>query len=1351
MRELDWDSFINLPGAPTRNWEQLCRAAVRRNYGSKGDFRSVAQQPGVEFHLRLTEDCGELGGPGRWWGWQCRWYDLPAGRKIGETRRERIAEAIRTTAKWLPDMTDWVLWTRRQLTPGDQKWFREIETDMRLHLRSSDDLGDLLTGDAAALREAYFGELVLTPEKLTELWKEGVAPVRRRYDPAVHVKVEAEAVVEEILGDPGPWKDLAWRAHRLAERSRRLQADARRLPAGDAEGGVLARLVEDAAALEQRLRDISGLIMASGAGQALARATQRLPAAVSRRLLERTLVRLRTRHEPAGLGALELASEMRRAGRLIDGLIERLKVEMCAVVGGAGLGKSHLAVDVSAPKDDRPAGIYLQAKKLGARDTLDDLLRQIMKMPTTKFVDLLEGLDAAGGRANRRLPLLIDGLNESEDPAAWKDLLDRLKVVIANYPNVLVVLTLRESAIDYALPDDVYNIDLLGFREELREAVDRYFKHYKLRAGEEARLPWRHFRQPLFLRMYCQVANPEPDPERRRPVDVSTLPTSPTTVYEAFRDEAVRRIATEQLRVAERDVTQGLHRVALELWKRRARSLDFDEVRRLVDLGPGPWNQSIAFALEDEGVLMRDPGPHAGTQLSGILHDEFAGFLIADAIVADAGASGIDHWLRDSENLAALSREPGEGHPLAADILKGFVGVLPRRAFRSLWPYLEGADRDDALVWAADLEPSRIDYETTAAIEQLMATGTTHAFRTLMVRLHDVRADPTHPLNADFLDRVLRQLDVATRDLRWTEWIRHANDPGWPRRVGAIERDVDALEVRWRERVERGARERLRAVWLSWLLTSTDRGVRDRATRALYRYGRRAPRQLFELALASLIVNDPYVPDRVMAASYGVVMANQRPETDDFGLALKGLLRGLANALLGEDATAPTSNWLIREYATSAWKFATVLYPDVAAKVPANWLARLASGKTPRGFGENSRRGKQVFGAIGMDFENYTVGRLYEDRSNYDYNHKAYRAGMAEIRARIHELGWRENVFKPIERQIADSHGYMRRHEVGSQIERYGKKYSLIAFYELAGRLQDRDRLPRDPTTRLSDVDIDPSFPELPASLEVDMPRWARTTPADLRRWVRHGKIAVPEQLIRRAELQGHPGPWVLVDGSIRDADEITGRTVWGHMRALMVSSRSAANTVRAIAGLTRWSGLHWPDEPSDYYTFAGEVPWSDEFAASVYHYEADPYVSEIDLPGAPNVSVEVLSHRYSWESYHSELNDAGGVSVPSRRLSEHGRLLRVPEGFDHVDPEDRMASQLVLAPEQVTSGNLLYVREDVLDAYAKSRRRKVILFAFGERQPSYELVRGRPRWFLNVGRDRADEWSHVWLLDGLR
>jgi hypothetical protein len=191
MPSLNWDAFERLPGAADTNFELLCRAVVRRNYGRYGSFNALANQPGVEFHLRLQTACS-LGQPGDWYGWQCRWYNLPGGGLLGSARRKKIKEAIATAQQHLPGLTHWVLWTRRPLAAKDQRWFAGLTAPFRLVQWTADEVEEHLTGEAEVLRATYFGDLVFTPATLAEQHSRAVAPVGRRWLPEVHQPVRTE-------------------------------------------------------------------------------------------------------------------------------------------------------------------------------------------------------------------------------------------------------------------------------------------------------------------------------------------------------------------------------------------------------------------------------------------------------------------------------------------------------------------------------------------------------------------------------------------------------------------------------------------------------------------------------------------------------------------------------------------------------------------------------------------------------------------------------------------------------------------------------------------------------------------------------------------------------------------------------------------------------------------------------------------------------------------------------------------------------------------------------------------------------------------------------------------------------
>src|SRR5207249_7732085 len=100
------------------------------------------------------------------------------------------------------------------------------------------------------------------------------------------------------------------------------------------------------------------------------------------------------------------------------------------------------------------------------------------------------------------------------------------------------------------------------------------------------------------------------------------------------------------------------------------------------------------------------------------------------------------------------------------------VALVPRMLPGvQLWSQVSEPLRTKALVLAADLDATYLDAATTAALGNVIAESSDHSLR-LFRRSYSTRGIPRHPLNAEFLDVTLRPLTPASRDLKWTEWLR---------------------------------------------------------------------------------------------------------------------------------------------------------------------------------------------------------------------------------------------------------------------------------------------------------------------------------------------------------------------------------------------------------------------------------------------------------------------------------------------------------------------------------------------------------------------------------------------------
>ena len=484
MTELNWTAFGNLPGAPTANWELLCRELVRRNYAQFGNFRSLNQQPGIEFNLDLSTNCS-LGDSSGHWGWQCRWYDLLAGKQIGTRRRKNTEKAIKTTEKYFPDLTDWVLWTRRPLTPTDQEWFYKISSVFKLHLWAEEEVIGCLVGEAAILRDTYFGELILTHEKFIRMHEEAMAPIKKRWEPLLHVEVDAEREIKATLGTPGTWPNLQVSSERLANRVITLNSVLANLKQEEQEfvkkvSTVLGKQSDHLDALAKTINDAS-----------LKNVRLSLDNPVTPDFNKRELAllvnKLQSANHPASLSITMALWEINNYFSQLNQLTESLNHNFIAVVSDAGFGKTFLAAELTKVSSSSPGGVLLLAKNLEKNGTLDDLAKRV-PFGGERMEELLEAVDAAGARFDRKIPIVIDGLNESENPDDWKDLLKTLQVQLKRTSNCVIIVTVRPAVAKDVLPSDTTRYYLDGFERNSEEAIRTYFKYFKIAAAPPFRL-----------------------------------------------------------------------------------------------------------------------------------------------------------------------------------------------------------------------------------------------------------------------------------------------------------------------------------------------------------------------------------------------------------------------------------------------------------------------------------------------------------------------------------------------------------------------------------------------------------------------------------------------------------------------------------------------------------------------------------------------------------------------------------------------------------------------------------------------------------------------------------------------
>ena len=121
------------------------------------------------------------------------------------------------------------------------------------------------------------------------------------------------------------------------------------------------------------------------------------------------------------------------------------------------------------------------------------------------------------------------------------------------------------------------------------------------------------------------------------------------------------------------------------------------------------------------------------------------------------------------------------------------------------------------------------------------------------------------------------------------------------------------------------------------------------------------------------------------------------------------------------------------------------------------------------------------------------------------------------------------------------------------------------------------------------------------------------------------------------------------------------------------------------------------------------------------------------------SIDFELLAHRYSWESYHSILNIAGGALIPPSLFSRAFDLRGIAQSFNQTLPDGTYAALSFSAPSGF-KGHILYLREDLLLRYSAGR--KIIWSIWGEKQLD-PYPNPAPDWLVHIQRSGVDVWRY--------
>lgn len=783
--------------------------------------------------------------------------------------------------------------------------------------------------------------------------------------------------------------------------------------------------------------------------------------------------------------------------------------------GCAGVGKTHAIIDhalhihktgqislVFYGEDftgDEPWNIIINKLGLSSNISRDELWGMI---------------DSAAEATEKSAIIYIDALNESPERRRWKtSWLAPLRQQITNFPRLKLCVSCRDTYLDEVFNNRTEWVEFEhnGFLGREFDAIKQFFQFYKLEIPATPLLQ-SEFANPLFLHLVCQAIEG---------LESKILPLGTigfTDVLRLLLEEKNKRVS-EVCRYDNRDdnvnVTKAVNALAKKMAEEKTRLLSRETAQKIVNeiFFVNDSERSLFIQLEKEGLiaLIEQKTRSLATKqwFCRFTFERVADFLIARFLLEGIEANQLNvtnhNAIESFDELSNIVINNFDNKTLNDNqgLLEALSIILPQEFNIELIDIINDTNIDIDRYKLLTIIASGLQWRTIDSLskrtEELIYKGLSdsNCCSQILDSLFGIAVIPNHRLNAEFINNLLEQQDLTTRDPLWCASLYE----DFEKQKGAwrlIEWSLKADLSSFNEETSS-----LWALFLSWCCAASDRRVRDRATKGLTRLFISHPSIIKITLIRFFDIDDDYVLERVSLAAYSSILV-----IDD-----NALIKDIATTIYAEifDKGNIPENALIRDWLRLIIEVAYSRhlldkkndvnkfrppYNSQPIQIPSEEEIAHLIVQDP--FKRNMNLDEFPGGFGGTDFAKYVLEPCvlsHYDLHSAGINQKQIYCWFIKAVSELGYPGVDEKCYK-YDRYLLGKYGGGRGRKTWA--ERLGKKYYWILLHRLAGILADNfprkvDSWYRDPILpRLQGIDlrdIDPTdlrafFPQIEINTE---------------------------------------------------------------------------------------------------------------------------------------------------------------------------------------------------------------------------------------------------------------------------
>ncbi|MFT4660554.1 MAG: hypothetical protein ACI9N1_000350 [Flavobacteriales bacterium] len=993
----NWNNIRPLSGSLNEGFEELvCQLAKKESIPNKLKFiRKGKPDAGVECFWILKDN--------REYAWQAKFFIS----SFSSTQWGEIDSSVKTTLDKHPRVVKYYIsvpydppdarldgktsllekWNKRVIKW--EQWARDKEMEVEfIPWWSSDLIERLQKTENEGLLYFWFNKEEFTNDWCREQNELAIADLGNRYTPEVNVELDFAVIFDGISKNKDFYQKLYRLFHHVLKKGESV------IPEDEELKKEKQQLVESLS----EVRKISDRIMEQNETYIPVKTIIELIGNLSKVLDEVTLFYSNLKEilpdpeESEKLQRNEKREDKRRRLRdfettlySLESFLNSTTVKVAnhpflLIEGEAGIGKSHFLADMVKHRNENDLqSLFFLGQHF---NTTDDPWTQIFKKSkiNCSVDEFLGALESKAQINNSRFVILIDAINEGRGRYFWRQNIKSFLLKIKKYKSIGLVLSIRSSYSELIFPREEFSEEEIirfthsGFSNKEYQASKIFFENYNI---ELPSTPLLHpeFKNPLFLKLFCEGLNK---------AGLTKIPDGLrgiTSVFNFFISSVNTRLSRPEKFAYSSSINlvkKALDALILKKVETSEYFIPYEEAYVIVAEAISPYTNKKGFIDEliSEGVLsknlFKDYTNDSYEESVYMAYERFEDHLT------------VSNLLDKVEDLDAAFKSDGSLHKYVKDeyspneyrgLIEAFSIQIPEKYQRELYEFTNHLKDNisiaeafvESLAWRkVDTIGEHLNEYINRVVVKYYATS-----NLFWNTIYTVAAVENNYYNADFLHRNLIRYSLAERDTEWTVFLRSNYDE-----YSGINRIIDWS---WNTQDDKQHISDesifLSAIALAWLHTSTNRRLRDSATKAMICLLKNRIHLLIELLKKFEEVNDPYVYERLFTVAYGCTLITEQKER------LPALSNYIFEIVFDKEEIYP--HVLLRDYSRGVIEYTIYLGFDLGFEVSkirppykSQWPVSTPSQSELEELYEDSDEYRELWSSIMSygDFARYTIG-----------------------------------------------------------------------------------------------------------------------------------------------------------------------------------------------------------------------------------------------------------------------------------------------------------------------------------------------------------------------------------------